>query len=203
MALDVAMQNMINFFVTDILHNVLQLDANVFLFINHSLVNPVFDAILPFTHNLPYILFAVSVAYFFLRNERKLSLLLAIGIIISLVAVTLIKFSVDRPRPFEVYDDVRVLADADNSPSFPSNHVQTSFLVGTIVGRFHPYIGIFIYFLSAVVALGRVYTGVHYPTDVIAGALIGILIGWVVLRFLSDVKIVRAFVKRELKKYVR
>jgi undecaprenyl-diphosphatase len=79
-----------------------------------------------------------------------------------------------RPRP--TIDDVprvRRIAKLPTSTSFPSGHAASSFAFATGVALEKPMIGIPLYGLAAAVAYSRVYVGVHYPSDVIAGAIVG------------------------------
>ena len=89
-----------------------------------------------------------------------------------------IKEAVERPRP--PVDDPANLDAAialPPSPSFPSGHATTAFAAATVVAVLVPRWRIPALALAAIVALSRVYLGVHFVLDVVAGALIGSLIG--------------------------
>ena len=88
-----------------------------------------------------------------------------------------IKLAVRRPRP--VLDGLPPLGGAPSSLSFPSAHALSSFAVATAMFRVDPATaGALVVALA--LSLGRPYLGMHYPSDVIAGALLGILLGLVV-----------------------
>ena len=59
------------------------------------------------------------------------------------------------------------------STSFPSGHAASGFAFAAAIGRDQPWLGLALRFLAAAVAYSRVHTGVHYPGDAVAGALIG------------------------------
>jgi undecaprenyl-diphosphatase len=89
----------------------------------------------------------------------------------------LVKLAVRRPRP--VLDGLPPLGGAPSSLSFPSAHATSSFAVATAMTRVEP-IAALAFILAAALALGRPYLGMHYPSDVLAGALLGVALGLLV-----------------------
>lgn len=92
-------------------------------------------------------------------------------------AASLLKLVVDRPRPG---GDALVAVPA--SSSFPSGHAATAFAAAAAVGFVYPRLRLPMFVLAALVALSRVYLGVHYPADVLAGALLGLGVVWALSR---------------------
>jgi undecaprenyl-diphosphatase len=70
--------------------------------------------------------------------------------------------------------DPKPLLDVPTTSSFPSGHAATSFACAYVLARAAPRFAILFYVLAALIAFSRSYVGVHYPLDVIAGALIGL-----------------------------
>jgi membrane-associated phospholipid phosphatase len=99
---------------------------------------------------------------------------LAIGVTSALVNLY-VKSLWIRPRPDRVGAGVPEQRDVriPTSTSFPSGHAASGFAFASAVGRDQPGLGLALRFLAAAVAYSRVHTGVHYPGDVVAGALIG------------------------------
>jgi undecaprenyl-diphosphatase len=72
---------------------------------------------------------------------------------------------------------MELLTPSESDPSFPSGHSEMSVLAATVVSRFHPEYSKYLYVFSFIVALSRIYVGVHFPSDVIGGAVVGVIIG--------------------------
>jgi undecaprenyl-diphosphatase len=75
-----------------------------------------------------------------------------------------------RHRPYE-----HQLGPPSSAYSFPSGHSATSFACATVLSSFAPRLRVPFFLLATLIALSRVYNGLHYPTDVLAGALLGVL----------------------------
>jgi undecaprenyl-diphosphatase len=91
---------------------------------------------------------------------------------------TLGKIITDRPRPGARYPEPTTLVHLPQTASFPSGHAATSFACAATLARFAPRraVAVTLYVLAALIAFSRVYVGVHYPLDVIAGAVLGLLV---------------------------
>jgi undecaprenyl-diphosphatase len=89
----------------------------------------------------------------------------------------LVKLVVRRPRP--VLEGLPPLGGAPSSLSFPSAHATSSFAVATAMTRVEP-LGALAFLLALALALGRPYLGMHYPSDVLVGAVLGVALGLIV-----------------------
>jgi undecaprenyl-diphosphatase len=80
------------------------------------------------------------------------------------------KLIVQRHRPFETQ-----LGPPSNTHSFPSGHTATSFAAATVLSFYAPRWRVPFFLLATLIGISRIYNGMHYPTDVLAGALLGVL----------------------------
>jgi undecaprenyl-diphosphatase len=92
------------------------------------------------------------------------------------IIMLVLKVVIAAPRPFTVLSNVHVLLPNERGYSFPSGHASITFAIATVVYFYHKRLGIFLYLFSLLVALSRIYVGVHYPIDVLAGILLGLVI---------------------------
>jgi undecaprenyl-diphosphatase len=88
------------------------------------------------------------------------------------------KTLVPRHRPFETQ-----LGPPSTTHSFPSGHSATSFACATVLSHCVPRLRVPFFVLATLIAVSRIYNGMHYPTDVLAGAVLGVLVGLAVLAF--------------------
>jgi undecaprenyl-diphosphatase len=102
------------------------------------------------------------------------------------LAVTLVKETVDRVRPAIAEPGLDPVGVVPASASFPSGHSATAFATAAAVALFYPRLRVPLLALAALVALSRVYLGMHYATDVLVGSALGAGIGlgtgWLALR---------------------
>ncbi len=110
---------------------------------------------------------------------RRMALTAAVSLISSALLVEfVIKPLVARVRPYVTVEGLFSLVGPEKSYSFPSGHSATAFAVAYVLFRMLPVkYGVLVLLLAALMAFSRLYVGVHYPTDVLAGVLVGILVG--------------------------
>ena len=100
---------------------------------------------------------------------------------ISFIIVSRFRKYVNLPRPYEVWDIKPILDKNTQGESFPSRHVFSIFVIAMTLYYISNPLGIGLMFIGIIVSIVRVLGGVHFPRDVIAGAIIGVLfslIGW-------------------------
>ena len=170
------------------LEGLFNIDLSIFYFINKSIANPVFDFIFPIITSgrnwLPiYIIAIVLLLWKGGTKGRICALMLIIGVIISdQTSSTFLKNLFLRERPCNFLPDVRMLIGCAGGKSFPSSHSVNNFCAAFILSTFYSSKQKIFFSIAGLIAFSRVYVGVHYPSDVIGGTLIGLLLGYVIIK---------------------
>lgn len=160
----------------------LNVDTGLFFFINHLPHSFLSDLFANFFSGVGSwgLVWVVILIYLFFREEKRdhwfflPSLVASLGVIVS---EFVLKAFVARPRP-SVDMGALVVGNADNF-SFPSSHATIAFAFAYILSAEEPKGRMWFYLLASLIALSRVYLGVHFPLDIAAGAILGIAIGMV------------------------
>jgi undecaprenyl-diphosphatase len=162
-----------------------QIDLKIFYFLNHTISNPLFDKFFPFitdgkNWNIAYvILFLIMII-----KGGRIGRLAAAGTILLIITTdqfssNFLKNLFERVRPCNALPDVNILVTCTQSFSFPSSHAVNNFGGAFYFSKIFPKYKIALFTVAALVSLSRPYVGVHYPSDIIGGALIGSAIGYI------------------------
>jgi membrane-associated phospholipid phosphatase len=108
------------------------------------------------------------------QELKQEGLLIGASFLVTTIFATTLKHAVNRARPFETYPDIQKMA-AGGSSSFPSGHTSDAFSTATSLSLAFPkwYVIAPSYIYASAVGYSRMHLGVHYPSDVLAGALVG------------------------------
>lgn len=167
-------------------------DSSIFLWLNQQLVNPLFDGVLPFFRDslfwTPLYLFII--AFVFLNFGRKgwwwLLAFLTTVAFTDLTGTYLFKETIQRIRPCNepsLAGQVRlVIRSCPGGYSFLSNHAANHFGLATFMvcsfgGIFKPWVYVF-YLWAVLISFAQIYVGVHYPLDIMGGAMLGMIAGY-------------------------
>ena len=182
-----------------------KIDNTIFRWINVKFRNKTFDKIMPVitsAGNLGIVWITISVLLMTKKDYRILGQMILMALIITtilgegiikhivrrsrpfqdkeeklLINKPIIKNIIKRKRPFYGDDDKELLISKPITYSFPSGHTASSFAVATVFIKTDNAASLEIILLAGLIAFSRIYLGVHYPSDVIGGGIIGVLCG--------------------------
>jgi membrane-associated phospholipid phosphatase len=160
-----------------------RLDTRVFLLLNLRGTRPAWlDKLMVVITQVGSGFFALGLALLlYLFGPRLLSYELMLGTLSLWMIVEMVKFLVNRSRPFIHLTQARILGFRAIGRSFPSGHTSQAFFMATLVSQhFHAnaWVVFVLYALALTVGITRMYVGAHYPRDVIAGAILGSVWGF-------------------------
>lgn len=167
----------------------LEKDGQLLLWLKEAFSHPVLDEIMIFVSSLGnkgmiWIAIGILFLLFGVKNKkwRRGGLLVLLSLAANFLACNVVlKPLLDRTRPYYVLDYTPLIPPVGD-PSFPSGHTAASFAAATAIYAINRNWGIAAYILATVMGFSRLYLGVHFPTDVLAGALVGTAAAGIVIR---------------------
>ena len=171
------------------------MDINFFYFFNNLAGRSrFFDALVVFLAGyFQYLLIAIFLLLLFFskyakREKLRIFWITVVSTIVARFGVTeLIRFFYHRLRPFVTYQAHQLLSG--NEWSFPSGHSAFFFAMATAIYLYNKKWGIGFFLAAILMNISRVIAGVHYPSDIIGGAIIGIIVAYVVFYFAERTKL--------------
>ena len=164
--------------------SILNFDAGILLWLQDVLRNDVLNVIMKIiTHSVDggMVWIALTLVLCIFPKTRKMGICAALSLIFSLIVCNgILKNVFQRIRPYEVIQGLSLLAGVDpaGDPSFPSGHTSSSFATSMAIflasEKKQRIITVWAVVYAALVGFSRLYVGIHYPTDVIVGALVAI-----------------------------
>lgn len=163
------------------------LDASILLFVQEHLRSPLLSSVLVFISRLGdkgLFWFVVIALLLIFRKTRQGGLITFTALAAEFVACdVIIKHLLMRPRPYLVISELICLVPPETSTSFPSGHSASSFVCAYVLCRLYGKKGAWAFLPATLIALSRIYVGVHYPSDVVCGIVLGLVVGVVVYAF--------------------
>lgn len=150
-----------------------RLFAKVFKQREHGIATPLARALSRSGEGLLHLLVPVAVWWLEIPGLNHLIALTLVAFALERVLHWRLKNTLKRPRPQHAIPGLRSLGHASNQFSFPSGHSSRAFLLATVMLIIYGTPALIMYAWASAVALSRVVLGVHYPGDILAGAVVG------------------------------
>jgi undecaprenyl-diphosphatase len=141
-----------------------------------------------FAEYLPYLLGMFLLSFLFwpkkdiIKNRAMVLVSIIAGFIARFVVKSTVLFFYNRPRPYMNLSSTHKLislSPVENLQSFPSGHAIFFFALSYVVYSFNKKLGVFFIFCSTIIGIARIFVGVHWPSDILAGAVLGIIVGFI------------------------
>ncbi len=161
-----------------------EIDKAVFYFLNHTLSSPFLDRFFATITDVNswyiayIILIGIMVTYGGKRGRIAAVMVILMIIISDQTGAKLLKEWFARVRPCNFLPGVNTPIGPEGTWSFPSNHALNNFAVATFFTLLYPRLKWVLFITATLIALSRPYLGLHYPSDILGGAIIGAAIGY-------------------------
>ena len=189
-------------YMIDFLYSI---DLEIFYFFNHTLSIGFLDKFFSIITNVNnwYITYVILLGISFVKGGRK-GKLAVLGVLLLIIVTDqtgyrLLKEYFARLRPCNALTDVLTPLGCTGSYSFPSNHALNNFAAAIFFYRLFPNLKWVLFIGAALISISRVYLGLHYPSDIFGGAVIGLAFGYLfsygvlyLEKYLDERKIKRA-----------
>ena len=157
------------------------LDFKILLFLQ-KLHNPLLNYLMIFfstLNNYGFICFLSGILLMFKKKYRVYGIMIIIATLTTaFVGNIILKNVFERPRPFHSYD-INLIIEEPSGFSFPSGHTSSAFVCAGMLSVINKKLCIISYTVASLIAISRAYLFVHFPSDIIAGALLGITMSWI------------------------
>ena len=158
------------------------IDFIILDYIDSMLHTPFLDYLMPIITRLGnkgVLWIIISIIFLTTKKYRStgITMLVALGIS-TVIGNEILKPLIGRERPYVYGGNYQLLIPFPHDFSFPSGHTMSSFTAATVIFLHHRKLGIMAFFLAALIGFSRLYLYVHFPSDILAGMLIGIFVAF-------------------------
>jgi len=172
------------------------LDNNILAYIQANLHNILFDKMMPLISrigDISAIWLLIAGVFLLIPRYRKYGIMIVIAALLAaFIGEVVLKNLVERVRPCNLNTLFPMLIPRPTDFSFPSGHTSASFAATVIIWKANRKFGVLALLLAFLIAFSRLYLYVHYPTDILAGMVLGLLCG------LASIALINFFYKRKL-----
>lgn len=154
-------------------------DSSILFFIKDNMHGPIMDKVMVISTHLGdggMIWIIIALALMINKKYRKIGVMALAALILStILGEGILKHGVHRIRPSEDINAINLLITKPLSYSFPSGHTASSFAVAGVLAKYLKKYAVGFFALASLIAFSRLYLYVHYPTDVLAGIVLGVI----------------------------
>ena len=170
----------------------LLLERQIFYFLNQWAGKNVFlDELAIFFAQYSGCFLLLILVFLLFKNYRRYKNLVFVSLGSALVSrflfTELIRHLYFRPRPF-VENSINLLIYHKPTASFPSGHTSFYFALSAAVYFYNKKLGIFFFLVSFLMGTSRIYCGLHWPSDILVGAVVGVFVGWLFVELFKKIK---------------
>lgn len=165
-------------------------EGGFLLFVQEHLRVPALDGVMTFITHLGdtgAIWIALALILLVIPRTRKAGIVCAAALVLNLLLTNIaLKNIIQRIRPYNVMESLKILVEAEHDFSFPSGHTACSFAGAWAMRRtLDKKFWIPAMVLAVLISLSRLYVGVHYPTDILGGVIVGTFAAEAVYRLIK------------------
>lgn len=165
------------------------IDFNILIFIQKYFTNSILDKFfiaISTLGNIGFIWILIGVILLINKKYRTIGIVLLLALLIEVTIVDgIVKNLVQRNRPFLEFTEMKLLIEMPVSYSFPSGHTASSFAAATVLGKYFRKYRYVAYGAAIFMGFSRLYLFVHYPSDVLIGAIIGVMCGIAAIKLMK------------------
>mgnify|MGYP002409371894 FL=1 len=171
-----------------------QFDNYLIKLINHRIKNDFLDKFMYRITDLGGAIFSTIFALVLVLFGNDFIRLIGLEALVvmglSQIVVQSLKLILSRQRPYKIIEQLHTFGINLKDYSFPSGHTTASFSIATVLALNIPIISLLTFLIATIIGMSRIYLGVHYPTDVVAGIILGvgssILVHMYVLEYIKE-----------------
>ncbi len=162
------------------IETITNIDLDILLYVQEHIRSDFMTPIWKFITHLGdagWLWITIGVVLLFFKKTRLIGFSVLVSLLINAIFTNItLKDLIGRPRPYTVSDAIVPIIKLPSELSFPSGHTSSSFTAALVLLKLTPKkYGIPAVVLAALISLSRIYVGVHYPTDILGGIVVGII----------------------------